>query len=415
MAQLKALFSPIPYLLQRGEVTAYDKMIERFEKSRRAGRQEPDCIIYEKIGAVLEQRRHRVGPDVVSDLIQNANLLSSDDESTGVSPVLYHEVNRSIRRMAAEAATERRIAAWLYMRHRYTLGEIASDYGRQIEFRRLAVSIRRALGSGMTREDKRGHALNVVREIAEEVAKLRRLKSIARLDVSRATIEDAMDEVQVIIDEAKLDRDQGAEGIQHAIIRLKQAVRLLERVGWSTGLGPRGVATDAQEKAAAKMADCLGMIGGNYRRIGDAKAALRWFKKGRKLEQDARFDIESTYNLGNEISTSIELGGKPGTPTMRASLRKALETMKRRTEGNRHRDRWAWADQGQCCLLLNDYEQAEKAYERFLNLGDRRATITSVLPVLAKLHQALVYSGDPTSESIALGIAYLEREATKLV
>ncbi len=411
ISQLKTLFRPIRYPVQRGSVSVYDAMIQRFEASRQNGRQEPDCIVYEKIGAVLEQTYQRVAADVVSNLIQDANLLSSDDESTGVSPVLYHDVDRSVRARAAEAATERRIAAWLYMHRRYALDEIARDHTRQIEFRRLAVSIRRALkGTGVRNKDQ-AYAASIVSDLATQVAKLRALKSLSRLDVKYATIEEAMGEVQVIIDEAKLDRDQGPDGIQQAIGQLKSAVKLLDGFSWSVGVGVRAVASDEQKKAAAQMADCLGMIGGNYRRLGHAWGALIWFKKGRKIEQDERFNIDSTYNLGNEISTSVELGNRAGSPVMKTSLRKALAAMKRRTEGSRHRDRWAWADQGQFCLLLGDYDDAQRAYQRFLELGDRKSTLTSVVPVLKKLRDALVALQDPTAETLQRGIEYLEREA----
>lgn len=413
ISQLKALFRPIKYPIQRGSVSVYDAMIHRFETSRQNGRQEPDCIVYEKIGAVLEQTYQRVAPDVVSNLIQDANLLSSDDESTGVSPVLYHDVDRSVRARAAEAATERRIAAWLYMHRRYALDEIARDHARQIEFRRLAVSIRRALKNTSVRDQ--AYAASVASDVATQVAKLQALKSLSRLEVKYATIEEAMGEAQVIIDEAKLDREKGADGIQQAIGQLKSAVKLLEGVGWSAGVGARAVASDEQKKAAAQMADCLGMIGGNYRRLGHARGALTWFKKGRKIEQDERFNIDSTYNLGNEISTSVELGKRASSPAMKTSLRKALMAMKRRTEGNRHRDRWAWADQGQFCLLLGDYDDAQKAYQRFLELGDRKSTLTSVVPVLKKLHDALVAVQDPSAETLQRGIEYLEREAMKQI
>lgn len=413
VVKLKDLFKPVRYRCQRGEFAPYDAMIAKFEGSLRHGRQSPDCLVYEKIGAVLERPDYRVAPDVVHDLVQEANLLSSDDESTGVSPVLYHDVNRLIRSKALDAATERRIAAWLYMDRRHALDEIAHDRNLQVEYRRLAVTIRRALkGKPRDHPEASFHAA-LTADISLQIGKLKAVKGFARLDPKKVSLAGVMDEVRVLTEEAKLDRDQGPEGARTAIAQLKIAVKLLDSARWSAGIDPRTGPSAEHKLAAAQMADCQGMIGGNLRRLNKVAEALTYFKKGRKLEEDERFEIESTYNLGNALSAAVEIGSKPTSAAMRATLKSTLAAMKRRTEGNRHRDRWAWADLGQCCLLLGDFDRARQAYERFLELGDRKSTVDTVLPVLRKLHAALEAMGDATGEAFKQAISLLELEAQK--
>jgi hypothetical protein len=413
VAHMMARFRPTIYRCERGEVDAYDEMITRFEESRKQGRQFPDCLVYEKIGAVLDRPDYRVAPDVVHGLVQEANLLSSDDESTGVSPVLYHDVNRLIRSKASDAATERRIAAWLYMDRRFTLDEIARDRDLHIEFRRLAVKIRRGLKGKLGGHGAAAFHAGLTADIADKVSKLRASKSLARLDSKQATLAQVLEEVRVLMEEAKIDREQGPQGIRGAIEQLKIASKMLERTGWDAGLKPQSDPSPEQKLAAAQMADCQGMIGGNLRRVEEFAQALVHFKKGRKLEEDERFEIESTYNVGNALSVAIELGSKPTFPSMRSTLKNALAAMKRRTEGTRHRDRWAWADQGQCCLLLGDFDAARHAYGRFLELGDRKSTIDTVLPVLRKLHTAIDALEDATAGVVQDGIGFLELESRK--
>ena len=61
---------------------------------------------------------------LVNDLMRSANILDPDDqESAGISPVLYHQVDRELAAEAREAAAERRLAAWLFLSRRYSATE----------------------------------------------------------------------------------------------------------------------------------------------------------------------------------------------------------------------------------------------------------------------------------------------------
>lgn len=89
------------------------------------------------------------------------------------------------------------------------------------------------------------------------------MSAFAHLDPKRANLTEVMDEVRVLTEEAKLDRDHGPEGVRTAISQLKIAVKLLESACWDAGIDPRSGPSVAHKIAAAQMADCQGMIGGN--------------------------------------------------------------------------------------------------------------------------------------------------------
>jgi hypothetical protein len=70
-------------------------------------------------------------------------LEPDDQESTGVSAVLYHDVNRELVAEAREAAADRRLAAWLFLARRYTAQEIAADPQRLAQFDFLTLRVKR--------------------------------------------------------------------------------------------------------------------------------------------------------------------------------------------------------------------------------------------------------------------------------
>lgn len=83
---------------------------------------------------------------VAEELARSANLLLGEDqESSGICPVLYHDVSKDILDEAASAAAERRLAAWLYLERRLPDNKIRTDERIYAQFRMLGAQARRWL------------------------------------------------------------------------------------------------------------------------------------------------------------------------------------------------------------------------------------------------------------------------------
>jgi tetratricopeptide (TPR) repeat protein len=159
------------------------------------------------------------------------------------------------------------------------------------------------------------------------------------------------------------------------------------------------------KRLAGQLADCLGMLGGNYRRIGELERARQTFGRGRIYEESSRLGVNASYNLVNSITLPLESGA--ATPSdLTADLRGAVEALERQVEGNRRTDRWAWADLAECRLLLGELDQALKDYERVRDLGDDD-TLRSVVTVLARLEEALKSSDPSVASHLSDAIAAL--------
>jgi hypothetical protein len=160
------LFDPLDYRLGGTDTGPFDQMVRRFENSIEAyGRGETN-LIYAAVGAAIDRRSQPAALPLVSELMRSANLLESDDqESTGISPVLYHEVNRELLAEARDAAAERRLAAWLFISRRYSAAEIACDDALLSPFELLSAQVRR-----WAKRVKRADLVDEINTIAETVS-----------------------------------------------------------------------------------------------------------------------------------------------------------------------------------------------------------------------------------------------------
>ena len=141
--RLMRLFDPVRYQCEPGGVP-YDEMMRRFEDSIRNYGEGRFGFVFEAVGKSIEVRSQTASLPLVDELLRNANILSSDDEeSAGVSPVLFHEVNKELTVAARDAAAERRFAAWLYLSQRFTAAEVAADARLLEQFRLLKSQVRR--------------------------------------------------------------------------------------------------------------------------------------------------------------------------------------------------------------------------------------------------------------------------------
>jgi hypothetical protein len=144
VAALWKLFAPIAYRCKVGDTAPYEEMITCFEASLAASNGGHPGFVYTAVGTALDRRSHPAALPLVVELMRAANILASDDEeSTGISPILFHEVNKQLVAEAYEAAADRRLAAWLFLTRRYSPEEIAGDTHRLQQFELLSVQARR--------------------------------------------------------------------------------------------------------------------------------------------------------------------------------------------------------------------------------------------------------------------------------
>jgi tetratricopeptide (TPR) repeat protein len=211
-------------------------------------------------------------------------------------------------------------------------------------------------------------------------------------------------------DEAKVLRDE--RDYDGAIARLRRVIEEIERSGWNDGLTTGSHLDEKQRKIAWHLTDCLGMLGGNFRRNKQLDEAITSFDRGSKYEQEKPYRVATSYNTVNAIVAPIENKLRDAASQSEA-LARAVATIRQQIydpddiAGGRSGDCWAWADLGQCNLLLGDFEAATAAYQQFIQLADRDA-IRSSRDVLVGLRKALTDQHDATADTVAKGIDLLE-------
>jgi tetratricopeptide (TPR) repeat protein len=186
-------------------------------------------------------------------------------------------------------------------------------------------------------------------------------------------------------EEAKDHRDDG--DIAAAVSVLEEAVKALDDSPLAAGLETATAPSKPMRELAAQLADCLGMLGGNYRRQGRLNEAQIAFERGRLYEESPTLDVMSSYNLVNAITLPIESDAEAWN-AQRPFIEKAVEVLSRQVRGERRSDRWAWADLAQCQLLLGDEAGARQSYDRVRDLGDDD-TVASVTAVLERIGNAV--------------------------
>ncbi|MBC7942361.1 MAG: hypothetical protein H7Z19_21850, partial [Chitinophagaceae bacterium] len=140
---LLALFDPVGYCCKPGDAGAYSEMVRRFERQLEENRAGRVGFVYRAVGEALDRRAQPAALPLVDELLRQADILESDDEeSTGISPILFHEVNKALVVEARAAAAERRLAAWLYLTQRWSASEIAADAHLRAQFDLLHAKVR---------------------------------------------------------------------------------------------------------------------------------------------------------------------------------------------------------------------------------------------------------------------------------
>jgi hypothetical protein len=131
-------FNPIEYTVFDDETgldeTAYKNIVSVYEKQLQMRNESSQSLAfiekdstYNIISQVIDWEVDSAATPVHVDLINAANLLSSPEiDSQGISPVLYPQ-NKVLVQKSDEGALERRIAAWLYLKNRYSFEQIIAN------------------------------------------------------------------------------------------------------------------------------------------------------------------------------------------------------------------------------------------------------------------------------------------------
>lgn len=201
--------------------------------------------------------------------------------------------------------------------------------------------------------------------------------------------------------QAKNLRDDG--DVPSAVRVLLSAIQELESnclKNWESEIEQMPKVVSAQVQSVAfQLADCIGMLGGNYRRLDQLEDAQVQFNRGSRLEAAPALGIMSSYNTVNAVTLPLKRGTL-SVADQTDELRQAVGTIERQVRGVRRPDRWAWADLGQCYMLLGDVERAIGCYRHALALGDD-ATVQSIRPVLEQLRAALTPRDAAAAERIS--------------
>jgi tetratricopeptide (TPR) repeat protein len=198
-------------------------------------------------------------------------------------------------------------------------------------------------------------------------------------------------EVDSLVARAKRDKEEAKDlrdsgDYAGAVALLTETVKTLMASPLEAGLESAVEASKSMRDLATQLADCLGMLGGNYRRLGKLKEAQGCFERGRRYEESPALEVMSSYNLVNAITLPIEADPN-SLPTQRSQIEKAVAAISRQVRSDRRNDRWAWADLALCQLLLGDQNGAKQSYSRVRDLGDDD-TVQSVVAVLNRLAKA---------------------------
>jgi hypothetical protein len=159
------LFSPICYEPANQGKAPYEMMVERHRNSPDYKDEDKTLIAhtFRVISEAIDVKAEEIATPVHRKLLQEAELLRSD-ESAGKSAMLYTK-NEELLKAFEEGITERLLAAWFYLRRRYSLEEIRQNAELKADF----LTIGQRLGRRV-KETKPALAKNIFKVVTKITA-----------------------------------------------------------------------------------------------------------------------------------------------------------------------------------------------------------------------------------------------------
>jgi predicted RNA polymerase sigma factor len=207
----------------------------------------------------------------------------------------------------------------------------------------------------------------------------------------------------------KVGREDAAlEAYRGGLVALTDAVKILaptkERVASSPPL-PAKLPPELKE-GLQELVETFGARGGLLQRLNFLKEASESYAEGAVLEQ--RFGLRSTYNRLNEVKSSL-LSGAGRLRDFEPPLRElAVHLYTNLREDKTFSDSgWAWADLGDCLVLLGKVEEAREAYSSFISKAEIKSP-ERTLDVLKEIALRLEELADPDAPRLRAAIDILK-------
>lgn len=205
------------------------------------------------------------------------------------------------------------------------------------------------------------------------------------------TVGQILREVESLKRQSRRLRD--AEKLEPAAEELQLAIQLIEpQVGiYGASEGAGGNVSQNLRDLALQLADCYGSLAGIRRRQKDFEAARDLYGKGRKLEQDKDYGINSTYNQVQWLIIRILID--PGLITdkdadFQKEIRQVLGVFDEQIRKN-PQDPWLRSDKGLLQTLMDQTLEAQRSWEEMEAVNPLPAVYKSGLAVLETLTEKL--------------------------
>jgi hypothetical protein len=165
-SQLARLFGTIEYARKDQQRVPFEKMAAALaSRNPRFRTQQEVSIVHDAAWRAVEVVQ-RVLPSVVADLDSEADALSHADRGEVEAPQILFYESSDLKINTEDAATERRIAAWLYLHKRENAGALPADDARRKAYVELGQAAAAAL---YAQSNRRPDSLDLAMYIEEEI------------------------------------------------------------------------------------------------------------------------------------------------------------------------------------------------------------------------------------------------------
>jgi hypothetical protein len=413
--QLIRLLNPTPYKLD-GPIEPFEEAFKRYDQiiNNQDVPVDSSAIAHNAVYQTIvrsyywQQEPISKRPHEELQLLSEAQL-GADPQRQGKPQVLFSS-NPEFAKELRQNVQERWIAAWYYLKGRYSKEELYADLSKLEQLKKVGEAATQWLPR--TPDYERFHSeINIT---FEELKEIDDLKSIQQ-KYEDVPIEDLVQTIRHLKTKAKNRRDHGNYEI--AVDILKGTIELIQKKLSSTEL------PNLKIQLASELSDSFGILGGIYRRCAleskneqdrklNLKKSVLTYNEGYLLEQTPEYMIVDSYNMVNRLISYILL--EPGclentTPTkvtyedirydIIQEMEKAKEDIQDQLKEKKRGDVWALANLALVNLLL-DHLNPVTAYADFIaaspshqayetTLSTLRSLTELSLPVRNKLKEAV--------------------------